>query len=483
MACVADKEFAASMQSIREPPGLESSRESHYRHLSTPCLRTPCATSSKGPVDQRIEVVAERLHWTPVPPPTDYDRNALHYFSIDRELVYQPIAHDFGPLNIGMVADYCRHMEAALSAPAMKDKCFVQYSVNDPRKQANSALMVCAYKVVVEGRTADETWEPFARAGLSFLPFRDATAKHDDFDLTILDCLRGLEKAMACGWFHWHTFNTVNYSYFAKIENGDMNWLIPGKFLAFSEPVTPEHAARASVPRPGVVQKTHTVPDYAQLFRGSGIELVIRLNRRSYDPNGFIERGIRHEDLYFDDGTCPTPALASRFFDIVETAPGAIAVHCKAGLGRTGTLIGLYAMKHFGFTARAYIAWSRFCRPGSILGCQQHFLEHVEAISLEAWLSPGAVCNSSAVSLDGLARKARPASLREASEESSRTTRSDASTRDGSEQHTDEELDVSRESSTNSKDSTTNAADHGFYVADVGQGERLLEARKSQSGR
>lgn len=46
-----------------------------------------------------------------------------------------------------------------------------------------------------------------------------------------------------------------------------------------------------------------------------------------------------------------------------------------AGLGRTGTLIGCYLMKHFRFTAAEAIAWIRICRPGSIIGPQQNFLE------------------------------------------------------------------------------------------------------------
>jgi hypothetical protein len=36
-------------------------------------------------------------------------------------------------------------------------------------------------------------------------------------------------------------------------------------------------------------------------------------------------------------------------------------------------------MKHYGFTAREAIGWMRVCRPGSVIGPQQQFLESIQA--------------------------------------------------------------------------------------------------------
>ena len=51
-------------------------------------------------------------------------------------------------------------------------------------------------------------------------------------------------------------------------------------------------------------------------------------------------------------------------------------VHCKAGLGRTGVLICCYMIKHFGFSAEEAMGYIRVCRPGSVIGPQQHYLLH-----------------------------------------------------------------------------------------------------------
>ena len=41
----------------------------------------------------------------------------------------------------------------------------------------------------------------------------------------------------------------------------------------------------------------------------------------------------------------PPPDIAQRFLDICDKHQGMLAVHCLAGLGRTGTLICMWIMK------------------------------------------------------------------------------------------------------------------------------------------
>lgn len=106
---------------------------------------------------------------------------------------------------------------------------------------------------------------------------------------------------------------------------------------------------------------------------------MVRLNKPYYDAKKFTSQGIDHMELYFLDGSNPTDAILNKFITRCEETNGAIAVHCKAGLGRTGTCIAAYIMKHYKLTAEEIIGWMRIVRPGSIIGPQQHYVREIQA--------------------------------------------------------------------------------------------------------
>jgi atypical dual specificity phosphatase len=115
----------------------------------------------------------------------------------------------------------------------------------------------------------------------------------------------------------------------------------------------------------------------------AGVALIVNLHQRAHPRDMLTRLDMRELHLPVPDFTAPSQEQLARGVQVMrETVNGgaAVAVHCGAGLGRTGTLVACYLVAG-GLSAEEAIAKVRRLRPGSIETPEQEAAVRTFALS------------------------------------------------------------------------------------------------------
>ncbi len=80
--------------------------------------------------------------------------------------------------------------------------------------------------------------------------------------------------------------------------------------------------------------------EYLGILNKHQINTVVRFCDKTYNENNIIVKNNIFYDMYIEDGSIPDDNSIKQFLDICTTHKN-IALHCKSGLGRAPTMVGI----------------------------------------------------------------------------------------------------------------------------------------------
>ena len=143
------------------------------------------------------------------------------------------------------------------------------------------------------------------------------------------------------------------------------HWVVPGKL--------------AGCPEPGI---TTAIPYDLDLLRAVGVTYLITLTERDLDPKLLADAGLKNVHLPIFDREAPSInqayMLLVRMQALMKRGE-VLAVHCKAGIGRTGTTPGAWLIRDGGLSASTAIERLRRINPAFVqTPAQERFLQELE---------------------------------------------------------------------------------------------------------
>jgi cell division cycle 14 len=282
-------------------------------------------------------------------------------------MLYEAFEDDFGPMDLGKVFEFCQAMDARLK---ITDRPVALITSSESKTFTNTVFLLGAFMLLKFNKDLDyamKCLEPVLSGTLSYKNV-SRTSGHS-FELHVQDCLCGLLRAKIAGWVDFGPggFDVDEYRHLDNPLNADLHEVVPGKLVLMRGPRDLCGGAlwRDSERADGCFSHRDFSPaHYADILAQLDVRAVVRCSAPLYARAAFEDEGIAVVDLCCEDGAPPPVDIVAKFLALAERLPGAIAVHCGSGRGRSGTLAALYLMKHHGFTAREAIGWLRIVRPG-----------------------------------------------------------------------------------------------------------------------
>tara|TARA_B100001778_G_scaffold334904_1_gene348887 strand:- start:802 stop:1800 length:999 start_codon:yes stop_codon:yes gene_type:complete len=297
----------------------------------------------------------------------------IYYFSSDHHEETANVGISNGPVNISTIYKFCNLFDSKVKHKKLNNRNIYYYVYNDSDSVylLNTIFLIGSYLIF----NCNYNLQNLIRS-LSYIfndhptSYNDCVGTYGGYQSCLVDCFQALIFVKNKNYFILNNFNNTLYEYYNNYFYRDLN-IFFDKMIAFRSP-----------------KNNKELYNMIDIFNDKNIKTLIRLNNdNDYDINILIQNNIIIYDLYFEDCNIPSNNIIIQYLNLINEYNELIAIHCKAGLGRTGILICIWLIYKLDFKPEIAIAWLRINRPGSIHGFQGHFVKILTKDYLESLLT------------------------------------------------------------------------------------------------
>jgi|TARA_B000000475_G_scaffold227990_1_gene192626 cell division cycle 14 len=286
----------------------------------------------------------------------------IYYFSSDYHEDENYLGIENGPPNISIIYNFCNLLDSKVKHLNLNNRDIYYYIYIDDKSLylLNAVFLISSYLIFKLNNNIQKLIRILSECEiLNDHPtqYKDCVGYFGGYQSNLIDCLETLYFVKNKNYFILNKFNNKFYEYCNDLYYRDFN-IILSKMIAMRSP-----------------KNNNELNNMIHILKKNNIKLLIRLNNDYTYNESLLSNNLDVSNLFFEDSKIPSINIIIKFIKLIDEYNEMIAIHCKAGLGRTGILICIWLIYKLNFKPEYAISWLRIYRPGSIHGYQGYFIK------------------------------------------------------------------------------------------------------------